>query len=250
MQKAAYPLANEYGRNLPSLSGLWPGLAVMLGCCPAATVVTAASGPSDLCLHAARDAAAINDVPLSVMVAITQTETGRLQDGETRPWPWTVNLEGEGHWFPDRAAALSFASEQFDLGKRSFDIGCFQINFRWHSENFVSLDQMFDPLANATYAAQFLVRLKAETGDWSAAAGAYHSRTEALAQVYRARFESFRDAIEAQEPSEISGFLGSPEPGPEFVRVEGANEGLARPLLSPINAPRTPGSLVPLTSGG
>ena len=48
---------------------------------------------------------------------------------------------------------------------------------------------MFDPDTGADYAAQFLRSLYAERGDWSAAAGAYHSQTPTRASVYRARFD-------------------------------------------------------------
>ncbi len=48
---------------------------------------------------------------------------------------------------------------------------------------------MFDPDTGADYAAQFLKSLYAERGNWSAAAGAYHSQTPARASVYRARFD-------------------------------------------------------------
>jgi hypothetical protein len=48
---------------------------------------------------------------------------------------------------------------------------------------------MFDPEWTATYAAQFLRTLYEERGSWSAAAGAYHSLTPELAQIYRTRFD-------------------------------------------------------------
>lgn len=209
--------------------------------------------PSDLCMLAARDAAQINAVPISVLIAITQTETGRTQNGVTRPWPWTVNMEGEGHWFADRNSALAFAQAHYDRGVRSFDIGCFQINFRWHGENFASLDQMFDPTANATYAAHFLLDLHEEDGDWSTAAGAFHSRTQEHAETYRARFDAFRTAAVAAGVDDATGT------GPLLLAAAGVedvarNYGLSRrrglPLFAPSDSPRTPGSLVPLSNGG
>ena len=48
---------------------------------------------------------------------------------------------------------------------------------------------MFDPDTGADYAARFLRSLYAERGDWSAAAGAYHSQSPDRAGVYRARFD-------------------------------------------------------------
>ena len=46
---------------------------------------------------------------------------------------------------------------------------------------FPSLESMFDPQVGAGYAARFLKSLYAERGNWSAAAGAYHSQTPARA---------------------------------------------------------------------
>ena len=105
------------------------------------------------------------------------------------PWPWAINREGQGHWFATREQALAFAMASVAAGRTSFDVGCFQINYRWHGHNFPSVEAMFDQDVNAAYAARFLRALYAERGDWSAAAGAYHSQTPALAGVYRARFE-------------------------------------------------------------
>jgi soluble lytic murein transglycosylase-like protein len=51
---------------------------------------------------------------------------------------------------------------------------------------------MFDPRRNALYAARFLRRLHSDFGDWSAAIGAYHSRTAARATRYRARVGEIR----------------------------------------------------------
>ena len=90
------------------------------------------------------------------MAGLTLTETGRRRDGVVRPWAWSVNAEGEGSWFDDPASALAFAEDRIALGRRNVDIGCFQINFRWHGENFPSVAAMFDPLTNARYAADFV----------------------------------------------------------------------------------------------
>ncbi|MHA1128995.1 MAG: transglycosylase SLT domain-containing protein, partial [Alphaproteobacteria bacterium] len=103
--------------------------------------------------------------------------------------PWTVNMEGKGHWFETRTEAVDFVTQSYTAGARSFDVGCFQINHRWHGQAFTSFDQMFDPFDNATYAAKFMTSLYKEGGSWSWAAGAYHSRTVSLAAKYRTRFD-------------------------------------------------------------
>lgn len=121
--------------------------------------------------------------------AISLTETGRTDGGRFRPYPWAINREGTGHWFGSREEALAFARASVAAGRPSFDVGCFQINYYWHGRNFPSLEAMFDPDTGATYAARFLKSLYGERGDWSLAAGAYHSQTPERAGVYRARFD-------------------------------------------------------------
>ena len=36
-------------------------------------------------------------------------------------------------------------TEVFVDGQPSFDVGCFQLNYKWHGEHFASIDQMFEP---------------------------------------------------------------------------------------------------------
>jgi hypothetical protein len=148
-----------------------------------------AKGEADLCNAAATTASSNAAMPRDVLLALTLVETGRNRSGKFDPWPWTVNMEGKGYWFDTRIEAVDFVAKSYTAGARSFDIGCFQINHRWHGEAFTSFDQMFDPLDNATYAAKFMTSLFDEGGSWSWAAGAYHSRTAALAAKYRTRFD-------------------------------------------------------------
>lgn len=161
------------------------------------------SDPSQICDQVAVFAAEKTGVPLSVLKAISLTETGHKRGGQLRPWPWTINMEGKGLWFDSRDEARAYVDKEFARGARSFDIGCFQINYRWHGEAFASIDQMFDPVANALYAARLLGQLHAETGSWGKAAGAYHSRTEKFAERYQARFERLRTPLLAEDGGEI-----------------------------------------------
>ncbi|MBI6629397.1 transglycosylase SLT domain-containing protein [Pontibaca salina] len=148
-----------------------------------------------LCDRAASTAAREHGIPLNVLQAISRVETGRLQQGVLQPWPWAVNMEGEGRWFENADAARAYVFKHFKAGARSFDVGCFQINYLWHGDAFRSIDAMFDPLLNARYAAKFLKELYQEFDDWPAAAGAYHSRTPRYARSYTARFSTVRDAL-------------------------------------------------------
>lgn len=154
-----------------------------------------APSPAQLCETAATKAADSYGVPRSVMMAIAIAETGRRDGGALRPWPWAINFGGEGHWFATEAEAVEAAMARQAEGQSNFDVGCFQINYRWHGAAFASLDEMIDPETNARYAAKFLADLHARHGTWDEAAAAYHSSTAELAVEYRSRFEAIQDGL-------------------------------------------------------
>ena len=166
---------------------------------------------SAICDSAARLISQRSGVPVDVLRALTRTETGRKMAGQLRPWPWTVNMEGAGFWFETRSEALDFALKHHARGARSFDVGCFQINYRWHGEAFESIETMFDPEKNAAYAAKFLGDLYKESGNWGQAAGHYHSRTPSLSKKYRDRFTRILARLDPAP---------APVPLPETPRAE------------------------------
>ncbi len=184
-------------------------LCLIAGCvCSLSQNAYAYSPTSQICLHAIERAVQRFNVPRNIMLAISLTETGRVSQGKSQPWPWTVNMEGKGHWFETRAEATNYVNKEFARGARSFDVGCFQINYKWHHQHFRSIDDMFDPVINATYAAKYLTELYAEKGDWLSAVGAYHSRTPHYAQRYTARFARYLKRVNGQ-PVEVFAGNGS-----------------------------------------
>ncbi|MEM8625141.1 MAG: hypothetical protein AAGG47_16680 [Pseudomonadota bacterium] len=174
-------VAQKRGRALFRLMVAWiAGLAVLAGATPSLAAPSA-------CIEAGQRAAAAHGVPPALMQAVALVETGHRRDGSFVPWPWAMNAAGRGTWFDSRGEALAEAKRKLERGERNFDLGCFQINHFWHGEAFPSLERMIDPDSNATYAAEFLVALHKESGDWLVAAGHYHSRTPKHATAYRAR---------------------------------------------------------------
>lgn len=161
--------------------------------------VPAATSAASVCDDAARRAARVSGVPLRVLQAVTRTETGRPRDGQLAPWPWTVNMEGAGRWFATKQEARAWVQRHYQQGARSFDVGCFQINYKWHASGFRSIDAMFDPVDNAGYAAEFLNELHDRLGSWEAAVGAFHSRTPELAERYLARYRRIYAALPENE---------------------------------------------------
>ena len=118
-----------------------------------AVPVFAAVNPAQLCDRAAQTAAQDTGVPIDILLAITRVETGRTVNGEMQPWPWAINADGSGAWFDTKAQAVAAATAHLADGTGTFDVGCFQLNMRWHGAAFASLADMFDPAKNADYAA-------------------------------------------------------------------------------------------------
>ena len=62
-----------------------------------------------------------------------------------------------------------------------------QVNLMHHPDAFTSLDQAFDPVANATFAVRFLSTLYRSRGSWPKAIASYHSDTPQIAGDYQRR---------------------------------------------------------------
>lgn len=136
------------------------------------------------CLGPILDAQAQYAIPDNLLLAIGIQEAGRQVDGEVTVWPWSVNAEGRGIFFQTKEQAIAWVRTQQAQGVRSIDVGCMQINLHWHKGAFRSLEEAFDPAANAAYAARFLADLRRTEATWWDAAGSYHSRTDSHRRRY------------------------------------------------------------------
>ena len=144
--------------------------------------------PSGLCRAAIAVAEREYGLPAGLLGAIGRVESGRRDPatGEAGPWPWTMNAEGRGKFFQSQAEAVAEVRQLRAGGMRSIDVGCLQINLHHHPNAFASIEEAFDPLANARYAARFLKELQSTRNDWMQAAANYHSNTPERAAAYRA----------------------------------------------------------------
>lgn len=128
------------------------------------------------CEQAGQAAEQAFGLPAGLLLAIGRVESGRWSAGlqRTVSWPWSIDVDGTAHIFDNldeaKRALLGLAG-----GRHSIDVGCFQISLLYHPDAFADSEQAFDPVANADYAARFLVSLKDRLGSWRAAVAAYHS---------------------------------------------------------------------------
>lgn len=161
----------------------WPVVILPFDLSPA---TLSAGDVSTACAAAALSATQLAGLPTNLLLAIGIDESGRTDplSGATRPWPWTINVDGVGHFFDDKASAINYVRLARASGAHSIDVGCFQISLLHHPDAFASLDDAFDPAENAAYAAGFLNRLHDRNGGWAAAIAAYHSATTDLGLPY------------------------------------------------------------------
>ena len=112
-------------------------------------------------------------------------ESGRLmKDGSTVAWPWSLNHAGKSVFFDNKEQALKYLKKNITSEFKNIDVGCMQVNVKWHYEHFRSFEEMIDPVKNIQYAATFLIDLKAKHGTWEKAIKHYHSAKEVFNKKY------------------------------------------------------------------
>ena len=128
------------------------------------------------CEYLAKDAEKKYGLPENILLSISRVESGYQKvDGVTRAWPWTLNAGGDSAYFQTKQDALRSLEERIKKGVTNIDIGCMQLNFRWHKDFFNNLSDMINPIKNVDYAARFLNRLHQRHGSWEKAVKYYHS---------------------------------------------------------------------------
>ena len=145
-------------------------------------VASALAGPAAAgCVASLVQAAARHGVPADLMLALGHAESG---------WKaFAVNSAGASHFPETEAEAVALVRSEQARGIVSIDVGCGQINLRWHADAFADLSEAFDPEFNAEYAARFLAELKAAHGDWTTAVAHYHSSDPEAQQIYLDRIQ-------------------------------------------------------------
>lgn len=172
-----------------------------------------AEWPVDVCGRMIAVAEQALGIPRQLLAAIARVESGRWisERRANFAWPWTVGAEGEGNYYPSKAAAIAAVHRLHARGIRNIDVGCLQVNLQSHPHAFTTLDDAFDPWSNALYAARYLRSLyDSDAGrDWSVAVGMYHSHTPELAAEYRTRVAMLG-----------AGIIAGITPGPLAMRMQ------------------------------
>jgi hypothetical protein len=132
-----------------------------------------------------------HQVPVDILYAVALTESGKSYGDDRVPWPWALNIDGRSVYCESQQEAIQQISQAIRY-KQSVDIGLMQINWRWHRQRFITMDESLVPMRNLTVGATILYEHFEQTNDWWEAVGRYHDPgqdAESLdsAQRYRER---------------------------------------------------------------
>lgn len=146
----------------------------------------AAADDALLCLRETARIEKKEGIQKNLLSAISLVETGRYRKEYPTgvAWPWTVRTAEKGMYFDTKEAAIAYVRQLRENGEDSIDVGCMQINLKFHPDAFKDLDEAFDPAKNIAYAVTFLKRNYKETRSWGAAATQYHSKNAEKAMKY------------------------------------------------------------------
>jgi len=144
---------------------------LVAACLSSPLAATAASAAANPCEAEILRAADRYKIPAGILYAVGLTETGNKGSLQ----PNALNIEGKAVFPRSRSEALITFQNARREGKTLIDLGCMQINHRYHGDQFRSVDDMLDPRRNVDYAARFLTQLHARHETWSMAVARYHA---------------------------------------------------------------------------
>jgi len=193
--------------------------ALALLTCGTAAGQQSSDDPTSVCEKAARQAERDWHLPQGLLAAIGLVESGRRPPAGAFPiiWPWTINAERQGFYQPSKAAAVGMVRDLQRRGLSVIDVGCFQVDLFYHPHEFTSLNQAFDPDANARAAARILGLGRLGSTGWGGAIAAYHSAVPLFGAIYLQKVRAAWSWIVAHpawgegEPPEVYAVLLSPQ---------------------------------------
>lgn len=188
------------------------------------------------CARLAAEAGEEAGLPSGLLPAISLVESGRGDGkGGVAPWPWTLNQGGKGMYFDTQADALAYLEDAVAQGVTNIDVGCMQLNWKWHSAGFRSAADMMDPVRNTRYAARFLSELHDRLGSWETAAAAYHSTDPERGERYLQKVLAAQGSFQLSPDGETTLVAGLP------ANLRGILAFAGEPLVALASAPPADG---------
>ena len=143
-------------------------------------------------------AAAQAQVPANVLYAVALQESGRVINGRTVPWPWTLNVAGQTRRYTTRLKACADLRRALRLTPAArVDVGLGQLNVGYQQQRVRQPCQLLEPYRNLRLAATILREQYNPDQSWLMAAGRYHRPAGgAAAARYRQRVSQHLTRLE------------------------------------------------------
>ena len=136
------------------------------------------------------------DIPKGLLLGIGKAEAIRKINNKYIIWPWTINHAGKSLFFDKKKQMTNYVFKNLKRNDFNIDVGCMQINIKWHKNNFKKISDMFEVNPNISYAASFLKQLKNKHGSWDKAIKHYHSSDPKKNNPYLIKVKSFWKKVE------------------------------------------------------
>ncbi|MFQ3307620.1 MAG: hypothetical protein ACI8ZF_000880 [Candidatus Midichloriaceae bacterium] len=131
------------------------------------------------------------NIPNNYLYYISKVESGKWNKYLKRlePWPWAANVNGKSMFFKNKKEMVDTLRVHILNGEENIDIGCNQINYKYHKHHFKNLEQMATPHLNVEYSASYLFKNFTKTKNWHSAIAQYHSKNPKLGKLYINKIE-------------------------------------------------------------
>lgn len=143
--------------------------------------------------RAYKETARLYGIPPKLFYALALQESGRTVDGAFAPWPWTLNVEGQGYYYNSQTEVWDALNEFVIADRTNIGIGLLQVTYPYNQHVLSELYLAIDPHTNLRMGAVILLERYRESGDWWIAVGHYHSPGKKPAQVERA--QRYRESV-------------------------------------------------------
>ncbi len=111
-------------------------------------------------------------IPRGLLMAIAITESGN----GGQPSPYAMNIAGRSHFADSKAEMAKIISANWSRGVKSIDVGCMQVNLKYHGQKFGRLTDLLDSQTNVEYGAGYLIKLAHDRGSWREGVMDYHNK--------------------------------------------------------------------------
>ena len=139
------------------------------------------------------------DIPKGLLLGIGKAEAIRKIKNKFVIWPWTLNHAGKSMFFDTKKQMRNYVFKNLKRNDFNIDVGCMQINIKWHKNNFKKISDMFEVNPNVSYAASFLKQLKSKHGSWDKAIKHYHSSDPKKNNPYLIKVKSYWKKVEDEK---------------------------------------------------